>query len=56
MAEFLLELFSEEIPARMQARAAQNLQDLITKGLADAGPRFRQCVILCDAAPSGGGG
>ena len=33
MAELLLELFSEEIPARMQARAAEDLKRLVTEGL-----------------------
>ncbi len=33
MAELLLELFSEEIPSRMQARAADDLKRLITEGL-----------------------
>ena len=37
MAEFLLELFSEEIPARMQARAAADLQRLVGDGLTAAG-------------------
>lgn len=37
MAELLLELFSEEIPARMQARAADDLKRLVTAGLKDAG-------------------
>lgn len=37
MSELLLELFSEEIPARMQARAAADLKKLITDGLVDAG-------------------
>lgn len=40
MPELLLELFCEEIPARMQARAAQNLQRLITDGLTAAGLAF----------------
>ncbi len=40
MAELLLELFSEEIPARMQARAAQDLQRLISDGLTAAGLPF----------------
>jgi glycyl-tRNA synthetase beta chain len=40
MAEFLLELFSEEIPARMQARAADDLKRLVTDGLAKAGIGF----------------
>ncbi|HEX2841996.1 glycine--tRNA ligase subunit beta [Hyphomicrobium sp.] len=33
MAELLLELFSEEIPSRMQARAAEDLKRLVTEGL-----------------------
>jgi len=37
MAELLLELFSEEIPARMQQRAAEDLQRLMTAGLKEAG-------------------
>jgi glycyl-tRNA synthetase beta chain len=37
MAELLLELFSEEIPARMQARAADDVRQLLADGLAKAG-------------------
>lgn len=37
MADLLLELFSEEIPARMQAKAAADLQRLILAGLKEAG-------------------
>ena len=37
MAEFLLELFSEEIPARMQARACEDLKRLVCAGLEQAG-------------------
>ncbi len=37
MAELLLELFSEEIPARMQARAAADLQKLVTGALVEQG-------------------
>jgi glycyl-tRNA synthetase beta chain len=33
MADLLLELFSEEIPSRMQARAADDLKRLVTEGL-----------------------
>jgi glycyl-tRNA synthetase beta chain len=40
MAELLLELFSEEIPARMQARAAEDLQRLVTDKLKAAGLTF----------------
>jgi len=39
MPELLLELFSEEIPARMQARAAEDLATLLTKALAGLAPR-----------------
>lgn len=37
MADFLLELFSEEIPARMQLRAAEDLARLFSSGLEAAG-------------------
>jgi glycyl-tRNA synthetase beta chain len=37
MPELLLELFSEEIPARMQRAAAEDLKTLLLKRLADAG-------------------
>jgi glycyl-tRNA synthetase beta chain len=37
MPDLLLELFSEEIPARMQARAADDLRKLVTDRLVDAG-------------------
>ncbi len=37
MPELLLELFSEEIPARMQAKAAEDLRALVTNALVDAG-------------------
>ena len=40
MAELLLELLSEEIPARMQARAAEDLKRLVTAGLTEAGLVF----------------
>src|SRR3979411_118850 len=37
MPDLLLELFSEEIPARMQARAAEGLRKLVTDRLVAAG-------------------
>lgn len=37
MAELILELFSEEIPARMQAKAAADLGRMVVEGLAAAG-------------------
>ena len=60
MAEFLLELFSEEIPARMQARAAEELTKRLTGHLSEAGLRFgstrsfvtpRRLVLVIDAVP-----
>ena len=38
MPDLLLELFSEEIPARMQARAADDLARLLTEALAPLAP------------------
>jgi glycyl-tRNA synthetase beta chain len=37
MPQFLLELFSEEIPARMQRRAADDLKSLVTNALVERG-------------------
>ncbi|MCA8880518.1 MAG: glycine--tRNA ligase subunit beta [Rhodobacteraceae bacterium] len=37
MPDLLIELFSEEIPARMQARAADDLKRLVTDGIVGAG-------------------
>ncbi len=37
MADLLIELFSEEIPARMQAKAREDLRSLVTNGLVEAG-------------------
>jgi len=37
MPDLLLELFSEEIPARMQRQAAEDLRKLVTNALVDAG-------------------
>ncbi|MBZ8118191.1 glycine--tRNA ligase subunit beta [Roseovarius sp. LXJ103] len=37
MPDLLIELFSEEIPARMQARAAEDLRARMTDGLVEAG-------------------
>jgi glycyl-tRNA synthetase beta chain len=37
MSELFIELFSEEIPARMQVKAAEDLRAAITNGLVEAG-------------------
>ncbi|MEP4769832.1 MAG: glycine--tRNA ligase subunit beta [Roseibium sp.] len=37
MPDLLLELFSEEIPARMQRKAAEDLKSLVTNALVEAG-------------------
>ena len=49
MPDLLLELFSEEIPARMQARAAEDLQRLIGEGLTAAGLTFARARQLRSA-------
>ncbi|MEZ5851902.1 MAG: glycine--tRNA ligase subunit beta [Hyphomicrobiaceae bacterium] len=40
MSELLLELFSEEIPARMQGRAADDLKRMVVEGLQARGLKF----------------
>jgi len=42
MAELLLELFSEEIPARMQTRAREDLARLLAKALGEAGLEHKE--------------
>lgn len=44
MPDLLLELFSEEIPARMQKRAAQDLRQGVTKALVDAGVTYEGAI------------
>ncbi len=60
MAKLLFELLSEEIPARMQARAAQDMQRLITDRLTAAGLGFagtrgfagpRRVAVVVDGLP-----
>jgi len=60
MAELLVELFSEEIPARMQARAAEDLKRLVTEGLKAANLAFdsaeayatpRRLALVIDGLP-----
>ncbi|MDP6429486.1 MAG: glycine--tRNA ligase subunit beta [Rhodospirillales bacterium] len=61
MAELLLEILSEEIPARMQARAAEDLKRLVTGGLKGAGLEFeraesyvtpRRLALVVDGLPT----
>ena len=49
MADLLFEVLSEEIPARMQRRASQDLHDLIVKALAEQG--IAPAATACDATP-----
>jgi len=60
MTELLLELFSEEIPARMQLTAANDLKRLVTDGLKQAGLEFskaeafvtpRRLALVVDGLP-----
>ncbi|MEH6739860.1 MAG: glycine--tRNA ligase subunit beta [Sulfitobacter sp.] len=46
MADLLIELFSEEIPARMQARAADDLKKLMTNGLVEAGLTYASAAAF----------
>ncbi len=61
MAQLLLELFSEEIPARMQVRAAEDLRRLVLDALAAEGLTTteahvyatpRRLVLLADGVPA----
>jgi glycyl-tRNA synthetase beta chain len=61
MAELLLELLSEEIPSRMQARAAEDLKRLVGEGLKAAGIAFtdarafatpRRLALVVDGLPT----
>jgi len=55
MAELLLELLSEEIPARMQARAADDLKRLVCDGLKAAGLAFGDARAFVGAKASADG-
>jgi glycyl-tRNA synthetase beta chain len=46
MPDLLLELFSEEIPARMQKQAADDLRRLVTNALVDAGLTYGGAVAF----------
>jgi glycyl-tRNA synthetase beta chain len=46
MPDLLIELFSEEIPARMQARAAEDLKKLVADGLVEAGLTYEGAVAF----------
>ncbi len=62
MAELFLEIFCEEIPARMQAKAERDLQDAVLKGLREAGLGVekaasmsgpRRLAVVCEGVPTG---
>lgn len=46
MPDLLIELFSEEIPARMQKRAGEDLQRLVTNGLVEAGLTYGSAAVF----------
>ncbi len=61
MSELLIELFSEEIPARMQVRASEDLKRLVTDGLTATGLTFataraystpRRLTLVIDGLPA----
>ena len=51
MPDLLIELFSEEIPARMQGKAAADLQRLVTDGLVEAGLTYESAGAFSTPAP-----
>lgn len=60
MSEFLLEIFSEEIPARMQVQAAEDIKNIIAKGMKENNLSFdeikahstpRRIIIVVDGLP-----
>ncbi len=62
MAELFLEIFCEEIPARMQAKAERDLKDAVLNGLREAGLGVdkivsmsgpRRLAVACDGVPAG---
>ncbi len=62
MPDLLIELLSEEIPARMQARAAADLKTRVTDGLVEAGLTYahaaafatpRRLVLALEGLPEG---
>ena len=46
MPDLLIELFSEEIPARMQRRAEQDLKTLMTDGIVEAGLTYASAAAF----------
>ncbi|WP_373356200.1 glycine--tRNA ligase subunit beta [Pseudoroseicyclus sp. CXY001] len=46
MKELLIELFSEEIPARMQGKASEDLKKLMTDGLVEAGLTYASAAAF----------
>ena len=46
MPDLLIELFSEEIPARMQGRAREDLRRLVTDGLVEAGLTYAHAAAF----------
>lgn len=46
MPDLLIELFSEEIPARMQTRAGEDLKKLVTDGMVEAGLTYASAAAF----------
>ena len=55
MPDLLLELFSEEIPARMQPKAAEDLRRLVTDGLVERGLSYAHAAAFATPAPPDAG-
>ena len=65
MPDLLIELFSEEIPARMQRKASSDLEQLFTEGISELGltyessasfstPRRLTCLLYTSPSPRDG--
>lgn len=46
MSDLLLEIFSEEIPARMQTRASEDLKKLVTNAMVEAGITYESAAAF----------
>ena len=54
MPDLLLELFSEEIPARMQRQAAEDLKRLVTNALVERNLLYEGAQSFVTLAPEAG--
>ena len=51
MPDLLIELLSEEIPARMQRKACSDLNKLFTNGITEMGLTYKSCLLYTSPSP-----